>query len=69
MPDTALNNYEKLYDYYFRIISLSYQRYLASPKNRLCLYPFISRADTVLWNERVLNYNFIEVGCYAKFSL
>lgn len=69
VSDMAFNNYEKLCDYYFGIILLSYWQYLANPKDKLCLYSFISRFRTVLQNERVLNYNSIEVGCYVKFSL
>lgn len=69
MSDTAFNNYKKLGDYSFGIILLPYQQCLANTKDKLCLYPFIFRFNTVLWNNQVLNYNSIEVGCYVKFSL
>lgn len=62
MSDMAFNNYEKLYDDDLGII-------LANPKDELCLYPFISRFNTVLWDEKALSHNSTEVGCYVKFSL
>lgn len=52
--DTAFNNYKKLYDYYFGIILLTYQQYLASPEDKLCFYHYISIFITMLWSEEVL---------------
>lgn len=62
MSDMAFHNYEKLYGDYLGII-------LANPKDKLCLYPFLSRFNTVLWDRKALRYDSIEVGCYVKFSL